>query len=140
MGLITGLYQQGLHNQTKCNKWYDIQESHMKKGNESVIELHDTQGMFLLLSMGLSAALITFISELLMQRNIRGVRKGDKRNILQTVSLATAKAAGVVDLRVGLNCETFRCLRSSRLGDNYTMSASRGERGSFEDKQCKKCA
>ena len=139
MGLITGLYQQGLHNQTRCNKWYDIQESHMKKGNESVIELHDTQGMFLLLSMGLSAALITFILELLMHNTIRGVRKGDKITILQTVSLATAKAAGVADLRVGLNCETFRCLRSSTLGDNY-MSTLNGQRKPFEDKQCKKCA
>ena len=66
MGLIKGLYEQGLQNRTKCNKWYDIQESHIDKGGEQVLELHDFHGLFLLLSVGLSAAALTFFTEILM--------------------------------------------------------------------------
>ena len=66
MGLIKGLYEQSLQNQTKCNKWYDIQESHIDKEGEQVLELHDFHGLFLLLSVGLSAAALTFFTEILM--------------------------------------------------------------------------
>ena len=70
MGLITGLYQQRLKNRTKCDKWYDIQESHMEKGNEHVITLKDTRGLFLLLTIGLSTAIATFTIELLVHTKI----------------------------------------------------------------------
>ena len=66
MGLIEGLYQQGLQNRTKCNKWYDIQNSHIDKGGEQVLELPDFHGLFLLLSVGLGAASLTFFTEILM--------------------------------------------------------------------------
>ena len=70
MGLITGLYQQGLKNRTKCDKWHDIQESHIEKGKEQVITLKDTRGLFLLITIGLSAAIATFTIELLVHNRI----------------------------------------------------------------------
>ena len=66
MGLIKGLYEQGLQNRTKCNKWQDIQETHIDKGGEQVLKLNDFPGLFLLLSVGLSAASLTFFTEILM--------------------------------------------------------------------------
>ena len=68
MGLIEGLYQQGLQNRTKCNKWYDIQKSHIDKGGEQVLEFPDFHGLFLLLSVGLGLASLTFFTEILMHK------------------------------------------------------------------------
>ena len=63
MGLIKGLFEQTLHNRTKCNSWNDIYKSHMKKGYENVIMIDAIHGMLILLLFGLSAALVIFIYE-----------------------------------------------------------------------------
>ena len=63
MGLIKALFEETLNNRTKCNSWNDIYDSHKKKGNENVIILDDIYGMLILLSVGLSAALLIFVTE-----------------------------------------------------------------------------
>ena len=86
MGLITGLFEQTLHNRTKCSTWNAIQESHMQRENENVIELHDIRGMMILLSIGLSAALLTFIIELIMHS------KKIKRQVVYDIMLKIQSA------------------------------------------------
>ena len=86
MGLITGLFEQTLHNRTKCSTWNAIQESHMQRGNENVIELHDIRGMMILLSIGLSAALLTFIIELILHS------KKIKRQVVNDIMLKIQSA------------------------------------------------
>ena len=75
MGLITGLFEQTEPNRTKCSTWNAIQESHMERGAENVIEFDDIRGMLILLSIGLGAAILTFIIELIMHNAIKSKKK-----------------------------------------------------------------
>ena len=63
MGLIEGLIEQTLENRTKCSTWSDIYESHMQKGDNVVLQLDDICGLIILLSIGLSLALTSFLGE-----------------------------------------------------------------------------
>ena len=75
MGLIRGLYEQALDIKGKCSTWKIIQESHLKREDENIIKLRDIRGMIILLSIGLSASLLTFIVELIMHNMIKKIRK-----------------------------------------------------------------
>ena len=66
MGLIEGLIEQTLENRTKCSSWSDIYESHMQKGDNVVLQLDDICGLIILLSIGLSFALVAFLGEQMM--------------------------------------------------------------------------
>ena len=63
MGLIKGLFEQSLHNRTKCSSWSDIYDSHLEKRKNAVLGFDAIRGMTILLSIGLSAALLVFMLE-----------------------------------------------------------------------------
>ena len=63
MGLIKGLFEQTVHNKTKCSTWNYIYESHMEKRENVVLGFDAIRGMTILLLIGLSGALLVFVIE-----------------------------------------------------------------------------
>ena len=63
MGLIKGLYDQTVHNRTKCNTWNEIYDSHIEERGKIVLGFDAIRGLMILLVVGLSVALFIFIIE-----------------------------------------------------------------------------
>ena len=80
MGLIEGLFEQAFDNEKQCRTWKVIQESHLERGKENVIQLHDIRGMVILLCTGLSAALLTFIVELITYETVKIIKTKKRRH------------------------------------------------------------
>ena len=72
MGVINKSFYDHLPNATKCKTINDVYISHREKDHLVKVEVNDIYGMLVLLGLGVSGALVTFIAEmtLLVRGNI----------------------------------------------------------------------
>ena len=56
-----------LPNQTKCDTWNKVKDSHLKKDRKELMTYEDILGMLLLWTIGLGTSLLVFIFEVTLQ-------------------------------------------------------------------------
>ena len=77
MGLIEGLFEETVQNRTKCRTWSDIYESHMEKREDVAIGFDAIKGLMILLSIGLTMALVVFVGEHIAYRRVQRQMRRD---------------------------------------------------------------
>ena len=83
MGLIDAQIEKYVSNATKCMTWPAVQASHTENDKTVVFELEDLFGILVLIAMGLSGALITWLAEMMIFLHryfTKGFTKGKKSN------------------------------------------------------------
>ena len=67
MGFMDSLFDKNVANSTKCTSWKQVQESHTISNQDIGLKLKDLRGYAIALASGLSAAIIVFVAEYMMQ-------------------------------------------------------------------------
>ena len=71
MGMIDAGYNNYMPNATECTTFNDIKKSHLGKNQTIIIETNDIYGMLILLGLGIVAATIIFIAEIITKVRVK---------------------------------------------------------------------
>ena len=66
MGLIDAQIKDYVSNATECMTWSAVQASHAKNGRTVTFKFGDLIGVLFLISMGLGAALLSWVAEMMV--------------------------------------------------------------------------
>ena len=79
MGLIDRLFKNNEGNATKCSTRSGVRSTNTERDQKRVLEIKDIYGMLILITIGLSGALLVFVGECIIHKVNCTVQKMKKR-------------------------------------------------------------